>query len=254
MTTWLSQLRHQVGFDLLMFRRNPAATFFTVAMPLIFFVIFTTIFGNQRLDNGVRQATYFVPGLLALSITSATMVNLAMTMTVRRERGVVKRVRGTPLPPVVFIAAQALAGVVISLVTGAVLIGAGWALFDVSVRAEGVISLGLSIIIGASCLAPLGLALTAVIPSENAAPAVTNATVLPLYFISDVFIVGDKPAHLERIAEFFPIQHLAAALVESFDPELSGVPWPWQHWIVLGLWGLVGLALTIAGFRWTPRR
>lgn len=252
--TWLNQLHLQAKFDLLMFRRNPAATFFTVVFPLIFLFLFTSIFGNEVTNDGVRAATLYVPGILTLAVVSATMINLAMTMTVRRERGVLKRVRGTPLRPWVFVAAQGLAGVAISVFMTVVVVGIGWLVFDVSLRPAGVLSLLLSVIIGAISFSALGLALTAVIPSENAAPAVTNAIVLPLYFISDVFIIGEKPAALRAIANIFPIQHLATATSESFNPFAEGMPWPVGHWLVLVLWGAFGIAVTLMTFRWTPRR
>jgi ABC-2 type transport system permease protein len=252
--TWLRQLRHQAGFDLLMFRRNPAATFFTVAFPLIFLFIFTGIFGNELLDNGVRVATLYVPGILTLAIVSATMVNAAITMVNRRERGVLKRIRGTPLQPSVFILAHGLASIAISVIMTVLVVAIGWLVFDVSVRWVGAGSLIITLLLGAASFSALGLALTAIIPSESAAPAVTNAIVLPLYFVSDVFIVGDKPEALERIAEVFPIQHLASALHESFDPFTSSAPWPLGHWLVVAAWGLVGGLLALRTFRWTPRR
>jgi ABC-2 type transport system permease protein len=251
---WASQLRHQAGFDLLVFRRNPASTFFTVIFPLIFLFLFIGIFGNDELAGGVRAATLFVPGILALAVVSSTLVNAAITMTFRRERGVLKRVRGTPLRPWVFIVAQAAANLAISAFMTVLVVGIGALVFDVSVVIAGIPPLVVTLVVGASAFNALGLALTAAIPSEEAAPAVTNAVVLPLYFISDVFIVGDKPEVLERIASVFPIQHLAAALGESFDPFADGVEWPWQHWLVLGLWGIGGVLVTLRTFRWTPRR
>lgn len=252
--TWLRQLRHQAAFDLLMFRRNPAATFFTVVLPVLFFLIFTSIFGNEQSSEGIRLATYYVPGILALQVTSATLVNLAITLTNKREQGVLKRVRGTPLRPSVFVMAQALSAVVITLCSAALLITIGQVLFDVSIRSEGIISLVLTLLIGAAALSALGMALTVIIPSVQAAPAITNFIVLPLYFISDVFIVGDKPAALEKVAALFPIQHLAAALGESFDPQATGIPWPWEHWLVLTGWGTVGVVVALLSFRWVPRR
>jgi ABC-2 type transport system permease protein len=254
MSGWPSQLRHQAGFDLLVFRRNPAATFFTVAFPLIFLFLFASIFGNQELDNGVRSVTFYVPGILALAVVSATFVNVAISMTSRRERGVLKRVRGTPLRPWVFVLAQATAGLAISLVMTVVVVGIGWLVYDVTVRTVAIGPLVATVLVGACSMSALGLAVTAAIPSEEAAPAVTNVIALPLYFISDVFIVGDKPAALEAVANLFPVQHLAAALGESFDPLAGGTPWPWDHWLVLAGWGVAGALLTMLTFRWTPRR
>ncbi len=250
-----ARLRHQIGFDLLIFRRNPAATFFTVVLPLIFLVIFTSIFGNETLSNGAKAATLYVPGILALAIISATAVNLAITMTARRERGILKRVRGTPIPPWVFVAAQALAGFAISALMTVVIIVVGRLAFGVTLNAAGIPSLVLSVLIGAVSFAAIGLALTTIIPSEDAAPAVTNAVMLPLYFISDVFITGDQvPDWVATVGSLFPVRHLSHALQDSFDPFFDGTPWPWNHWLVIAAWGSAAAAVTLRGFRWTPRR
>ncbi len=253
--TALGRLAHQARFDLLVFRRNPAATFFTVILPLIFLVIFTSIFGNETLDNGAKVATLYVPGILALAITSATAVNLAITMTTRRERGMLKRLRGTPIPPWVFVVAQAIAAFAICVAMTVIIVLVGRVLFGVSLFADGVLSLLITLIIAAPSFAAIGLALTAIIPSEDAAPAVTNAIMLPLYFISDVFIPADQvPDWIATIARIFPIVHLSNALQESFDPFIDGAPWPWRNWLVIALWGLGATLVTLRWFRWTPRR
>ncbi|MGH1489944.1 MAG: ABC transporter permease [Acidimicrobiales bacterium] len=251
----IGRLGRQVSFDLLIFRRNPAATFFTVILPLIFLVLFTSIFGNETLDSGAKVATFYVPGILSLAIVSATAVNLAITMTARRERGVLKRVRGTPVPPWIFVAAQAVAGFAISALMTVIIIVVGRILFGVSVNAAGVPSLLISVAIGAASFAMIGLGLSAIIPSEDAAPAVTNAIMLPLYFISDVFIPsGQAPGWVQAVGNLFPVRHLNLALQDSFNPFYEGTPWPWNHWLVIAGWGLFAAAATLRWFRWTPRR
>ena len=251
----MSALLRQANFDLLIFRRNPAATFFTVILPIIFLLLFTSIFGNQEIEPGVRAATFYVPGILALAIISATGVNLAITMTTRRERGVLKRVRGTPIPAWVFIASQALAGFMLSVIMTVLIVFIGRVLFDVSVNVNGLPSLLITLFIGAISFAAIGLALTSIIPSEDAAPAVTSAIFLPLYFISDVFIVGaDTPAFIQRIGDIFPVKHLSNALQESFNPLAEAAPFPWQNWLVIAAWGAACAFITLRTFRWTPRR
>lgn len=250
--SWLPQLRSQAGFDLLTFRRNPAATFFTVVLPLIFLFLFTSIFGNEEID-GVRVANFYVPGILALSIISATMVNIAITTVTRRETGVLKRVRGTPLRPWVFVGSQVLASVAIATVMTVLVVLVGWLVFDVQLQASGVPSLIISLLLGTAAFCSLGLALTSIIPSENAAPAVTNAVALPLYFVSDIFIITDEtPTVIATIGNLFPIKHLGQALTESFNPFIEGTPMPWGHWAVIAGWGLFGSAVTVVWFRWTP--
>lgn len=250
----MSTLLRQANFDLLIFRRNPAATFFTVVLPLIFLMIFTSIFGNEEIEPGVRAATFYVPGILALAIISATATNLAITMTTRRERGMLKRVRGTPIPAWTFIASQAIAGFVLSIIMTVLIVVIGRLLFDVSLNANGVPSLLITVFLGAFAFSAIGLALTSIIPSEDAAPAVTNAIFLPLFFVSDVFIVTDDESFLQRVGNLFPVKHLSNALQESFDPFADAAPWPWGHWLVIAGWGLVCAMITLKTFRWTPNR
>ena len=248
-------LRHQVNFDLLVFRRNPAASFFTVVLPLIFLLIFTSIFGNQELETGAKVATLYVPGILSLAIVSATTVNLAITMTARRERGMLKRLRGTPIAPYLFVLSQAVAGFVIAALMTVLIISLGWVAFGVALNWETLPALILTLILGAGGLAAVGLAMTAIIPSEDAAPAVTNAVMLPLYFVSGVFIPeSEVPDWVVTVAKLFPVYHLNNALQGSFDPFLDGSWWPVDHWLVLLAWGAAGLLVAIRFFRWVPRR
>ncbi len=250
-----SAVLRQLNFDLLIFRRNPAATFFTVILPLIFLVLFTSIFGNGTLDNGARVSTVYVPGILTLAIVSATAVNVAITMTTRRERGVLKRVRGTPIQPEVFVLSQSLAGTVIAFVMTVIMTVIGRVLYGVSLQFETLPSLIISLIVGAMSFAAIGLAMTSIISSEDAAPAVTNAVFLPLYFISGVFVPNDQvPAWVGQVGNLFPESHLNQALQESFDPFADGPAWPWNHWLVILGWGLFGLVVTLKRFRWTPNR
>lgn len=250
-----SKVLHQLNFDLLIFRRNPAATFFTVILPLIFLVIFTSIFGNNTLENGAKVATLYVPGILTLAIVSATAVNLAITMTTRRERGVLKRTRGTPIPPWVFILSQALAGAVIACLMTVIITTIGRVLYGVSLQFETLPGLLISLILGAMSFAALGLAMTTIIASEDAAPAVTNAIMLPLYFISGVFVPDSEvPGWVNTVGNLFPVSHLNQALQESFNPFANGPTWPWNHWLVIASWGLFGVIVTLKTFRWTPNR
>lgn len=250
----LSQLRSQAKFDLLSFRRNPAATFFTMVLPIIFLVLFTSIFGNEVLDErtGLKVANAYVPGILALSIVSSTMINIAITMVTKRERGQLKRVRGTPLRPWVFVASQILASIVIMAVMLVLVVAIGRVLFDVRLQISGIPMLLITLVVGAAGFCSLGLALTAIIPSVDAAPAITNAIALPLYFVSDVFLPpGQAPGWVETVGNLFPIKHLNSALFTSFDPFNDGAV-PWNHWLVIALWGLAGALFASRKFRWSP--
>ena len=253
--TRLAQLRSEARFNLLGFRRSPAATFFTVVLPIIFLVIFTSIFGNEIIGStGARVATVYVPGILALALVSANFMNAAIVTVIRRENGVLKAMRATPLPPWVYVGGQVAASLVLTAFMTALVIGIGWLGYSVEVQPGAVPSLLITLGVGAAAFSALGLAVTCVCPSEQAAPAITNMCVLPLYFVSDVFIPSDgAPRWMTFIGDIFPIKHLAVALGRTFDPFSEGVPMPGWRWLILAAWGAFGVLVTLRFFRWTPR-
>ncbi|MFT7648975.1 MAG: ABC-2 type transport system permease protein [Candidatus Poriferisodalaceae bacterium] len=253
---WRKQLLTQAKFSLMSFRRNPAATFFTVVLPLIFLVLFTSIFGNETFSaTGARVATFYVPGILALSIISATMINLAITTVTRRENGILKRVRGTPLRPWVYVAGEVFAALAITALMTVLVVGIGWLVFDVALSASGIPNLLISLTLGAAVFCALGLALSGLIPNEKSAPAFTNMIALPLYFVSDIFVITENtPTTIALIGDLFPVKHLAKALTQSFDPFSSGTPMAWSHWAVMAGWGIVGALVAVKKFQWTPKQ
>ena len=255
--TALRQLRSEAKFGLLSFRRSPAATFFTLALPLIFLVIFTSIFGNQTVGppgQQVRVATMYVPGILALALVSATFMNQAIFVVVRRESGVLKAMRATPLPPWVYVGGSVASSLVLTAVMTVLVIGIGRLAYGVEIQAATVPSLLITLVLGAAAFSALGLAVTCVCPSEQAAPAITNMCVLPIYFVSDVFIImDDAPGWMSIVGDIFPIKHLTHALRHTFDPFADGVPMPGGHWLVIAAWGAFGVLVAARWFRWTPR-
>lgn len=253
----LGLVGHQYRYDRKTFWRDTTSVFFTVALPLIFLVLFVSIFGNGTTvveGREVKGSTYYVPGILALAIVSATAVNLAISMSILRERGVLKRIRSTPLPPGVFMAARMLTAASVALAMVVVVVVVGRVIYGVSVPTSTLPGLLATVLVGTAALSFLGLALTALIPSEDAAPAVTNAIVLPLYFLSGIFIPEDElPGAMRAIGEVFPVKHLFSGLLAAFDPATGGSGIQLDHLAVLVAWGIVGAAVAARAFRWTPR-
>ena len=251
----ITQISSATRFALLAFRRNSAATFFTIIFPLLFLVIFGFIFGDEIIeDEGVKVATYQVPGILALALVSATFVNLAMPAVIRREAGQLKRLRGTPVRPIVWVLGQIVAAFVIVVIMTVLVTVMGRLFFGVVFNFETVGVFALTVLIGSAAFSALGLAITALIPNENAASAITNAIVLPLYFVSDVFLITDQDGDgfIDRVGDYFPIKPLAQALRSSYDPFLDGVEVPVTEWLVIAVWGAAGVVLASRFFRWTP--
>ncbi|HSJ18357.1 MAG TPA: ABC transporter permease [Solirubrobacterales bacterium] len=247
---------HQFRYDQRTFWRDPASVFFTILLPVIFMFIFATIFGDDPIDElgGVKTTTYYVPAIVTLAVISATMVSPAISITQDRESGVLKRVRGTPLPPPVFIAGRVGNAIVISLLMVVLVTLIGRVVYDVEVPGATAPAVLVTLAVGAAAFSCLGIALTTVIPSEDAAPAVTNVVALPLYFISGIFIPESEiPDGVLHVADVFPFRHFFEAFFAAFDPNTTGSGIELGNLAVVAAWGAVGLIVAALWFRWTPR-
>lgn len=252
--TGLALVGHQFRYDQKAFWRNPASVFFTVMFPVILFLILALVFSGEQVDvrGGIDATTYYVPAIMSLAIISATMQTLAMTLVIAREDGRLKRGRGTPMPPWVFIAGRVGNSIVVALMM-LILLAAIGALFGADVPWGRLPAILLTLVIGAASFCCLGIALTAAIPSQDAAAAIVNAMLLPLYFLSGVFIPEDQlPSGVISFADLFPVRHFFDAFFDAYVPA-GGSAVSWDNLAIVALWGVAGLLLTIKFFRWTPR-
>jgi ABC-2 type transport system permease protein len=245
---------HQARYELLSFLRNKQARFFTLLLPLAFLVILVGLFGNHTVGpEHVKESTYYVPGLSAMAVISASFVNLVISITAQRETGVLKRRRATPVPAWVLIAGRALTAMVVSLATMCVLMLVGRFAYHADLPARTIPAVALTAIVGSVTFCVLAYALSALIRSADAAQPVVQATVLPLYFISGVFVPNvDLPSWLWHVAEFFPVEHLADALHHAYDPAVRGTGIAWSDLAVLAIWMIAGSVIALRRFRWVP--
>jgi ABC-2 type transport system permease protein len=254
--TGVAVVLHQFRFDQKIFWRNRAAVFFTAALPLIFLFMLATLFKDNEISGlDVKGATYYVPAIITLAVISATTVKLATNLPAEREAGQLKRVRGTPLPPAAFVAGRVGNSLVISVIMVALVSVIGALVYGVTIPTETMPAMLVTLAVGAFSFSCLGFALAAVIPTAEAAPAVTNATVLPLYFLSGVFIPQNEiPDGVLNFADAFPIRHFFEAMFTAWDPNTTGAGFEWGHLAIVAAWGLVGLLIAVRFFRWEPRR
>lgn len=249
---------HQFRFDLRAFLRNSQARFFTLALPVLFLVIFASVFGsNNRTTQvtGGRIATsvYYVPSIIALAIIAAAFVNLVASLTAQRESGVLKRRRATPVPASAVIGGRVLTAVFVALVVSAVLLVIGWVGYGASIPGHTALALAVTVIIGAASFCCLGYAVASLISNEDAAQPITQAIVLPLYFISGVFVsLAILPRWLVDVGNVFPVRHLASALLTAYNPHTTGSGFAGLDLLVLAAWGVAGLVVALARFRWQP--
>jgi ABC-2 type transport system permease protein len=247
---------HEFRYDQKRFWRNPASVFFTVMLPVIFMVIFNLIFGNDFIEElDLNTSTYYVPAIITLAVVGATTQSLAINLVEDREGGMLKRVRGTPLPGWTFIAGRVGNSLVVSVLMVVLVAVLGRLLYSVSIPTTKLPAVLVTLAVGAFAFCCLGFALTAAIPSDDAAPAVTNATVLPLYFLSGVFIPESEiPSGVLHFAAIFPVRHFFEAFFTAWDPNTAGSGFELGNLAIVAAWGVFGLLIALRFFRWEPRR
>jgi ABC-2 type transport system permease protein len=248
MTGALALTWRQYRLERRMFWRNPSAAFFNFVLPLLFLALFGAIFAGSQEDLDV-----IVPGIAGMSIMTTTFVALAMNLVFLREQGVLKRLRGTPLPSGAYLAGLAAHAITNTAIQLSIVIGAGALLFGVGLP-EDWLMLAVFVAAGVACLASLGVALSHAIPNFDSAPAYVNAIFLPVIVLSGVFYDADAaPTFLRDIAQALPLTHLidglSAAIVTdaSFADHLDDLA-------VLLIWGALGTVLAVRGFSWEARR
>ncbi|MEO8476701.1 MAG: ABC transporter permease [Actinomycetota bacterium] len=251
------------------FWRNPASAFFTFAFPLMFLVIFTALLGGgDVLLEGIdlKQSTYFVGAMAAFGVISACYTNIAMTTTFARDQGILKRLHGTPLPAGAYLSSRVLHGMVVGALLVVIMLVFGRLVYD-SPFPTGVplLEFALTFLIGSLAFAALALAISGAIPNADAAPPIVNATILPLLFLSGIFIPLDDsaPVWMVVFGNVFPVKHFAEAMRAGFlgnvtVPTGHGIvrafPFDWSDLIVVAAWGLFGLVLATRFFSWEPRK
>jgi ABC-2 type transport system permease protein len=269
----LSLTARQVVYTNKSFWRNPASAFFTFAFPLMFLVIFTSLLGNSETQipgTGVRvsTSTYYVAAMATFAVISACYTNIAITVSFQRDAGILKRTRGTPLPGWAYLSGRVFHAVLIALLLVLITMAFGAAFYGADVpTGAGLLRFLVTLLVGSASFAALGLALTVAIPNADAAPAVVNASILPLLFISGIFIPlgNDPPAWMTVIGNVFPVRHFADAMRSGFltslfetahaaNPRVPASSFDWSDVLIVGIWGLAGLLIAARFFSWEPRR
>jgi ABC-2 type transport system permease protein len=239
------------------FWRNPANAFFTFAFPLMFLVIFTAIFGSGTVPAAGRDistATFYVGAILTFSIITATYTNLAINISYTRDMGILKRIRGTPMASWSFMVGRIIHAILITVLLVVIVVAFGAIFYDAEIPSNTLPAFVATLAIGAATFSALGLAITAVIPNADASPAIVNASILPLLFISGVFIpIQDPNAWYVAVAKVFPVYHFAKAM-ESAYFSVSGSGFEGGHLLIVAAWGIAGVIVAVLFFSWEPRR
>ena len=242
---------HELKTEQILFWRNREAAFFTFFLPVIFFLVFGSIYGSDTI-SGIRGASFLEAGMIGYGVASTAFAGLAITMVIRRESGVLKRIRATPLPPWTYLLAVLVSTFVTFLIEAALLIALGRILFSVGLPDRS-FSLLVALLIGAASFAALGLGLTSIVRSAEGSSAVVNFVYLPMAIISGTFFSPNKyPSFLKAIADVLPLTYFTK-LTRDVMVRHHHI-WSEKGSIaVVLIWGVIGLVAALRGFRWQPR-
>jgi ABC-2 type transport system permease protein len=249
-------LARQTRYQLVSFWRIPVAFFFTLALPLIMLVLFNALFGNAKIETSdgtwlTRQ--FYTGGLAAFTAVSATFTNLANMVPIRRDEGVLKRWRGTPLPTWIYMGGFVLSAVVIAFCGVVLMLALGVVAYDLDIEAAKMPAAIVTFLVGVSSFAALGLALASVVGTASSASAAANATILPLAFVSNVFVVTeDAPTWLTTIGSVFPLRPFVESFQDCFTPFVEPPAFNWGELAYVALWGVFGAVVAVRRFRWEP--
>jgi ABC-2 type transport system permease protein len=224
----------------------------------MFLLLFSVIFGTETFEitgRGVFSvAQFYAPALAVFAAASATYTNIGVGTAISRDEGILKRFRGTPLPAWAYMTGLIGSGVWIALIATTLMMTVGVVAFDVNIEIAKLPAALLTFVTGSACFAALGLALAAASPTGDSAPAMANATILPLAFVSDVFIaIDDPPEWLTAVGNFFPLKHFVRAFQDAFHPLTESPAFRFEHLAVIAIWGVVGALLALKFFTWEPR-
>ncbi len=246
----LALLWHQVRYEQLSFWRNPQSAIFTFLFPVVFIVILGALFGHGSGSSyfyGLSTLQYYVPTIAALSVLGSCYAQLAVMLAARRQNGILKRVRATPLPAWTYFLGLLAHCVMVSAVDVALIVGVG-RLYGVPLPANWP-AVAMALVLGAACFCALGVAVASLIRNSEAAPAVVQLIMFPLLFVSGTYL----PIHsatLNQIAGALPVRPFNEVLIGSFAQH-TGLDW--RNLGVLLAWGVVGGFIAIRRFRWDPR-
>lgn len=252
----------QGGAEIKRFLRSRESVVFTMAFPVIMIIIFGSIF-TWEIAPGVKMTQYFVVGMIAAGLMATGFQALAIQIPSERDRGELKRLRGTPMPPSVYFAGKILMVLAISVLETIILLAVAVAFYGVSLPTDGTawVTFAWVSLLGITACTLCGIAFSSVARTARGAPAVATPVALVLQFISGVFFVfTGLPQWMQQVAALFPLKWMCQGLRSVFLPDAMAAQEPAGSWelektaLVLVAWCVLGLILCLTTFRWTTKR
>jgi ABC-2 type transport system permease protein len=246
----LALVIHQVKYEQLSFWRNPQSAVFTFVFPVVFVTIMGALFGRAGKSTyfgGLSALQYYVPTIAAMCVLGSCYGQLAVGLAARRQNGILKRVRATPLPAWGYFTGLLAHCVLVSLAEIALIVGVG-RLYGVPFPSQWP-AIALTLVFGAASFCALGVAVALVISNAEAAPAVVQLVLFPLLFLSGTYMPISSQL-LNRVTGWLPVRPFNEALTGPLSRHTGA---DWRHLAVLAAWGVIGATVAVRRFRWEPR-
>ena len=248
----LTLLGGQIGHTSTVLRRDASSVFFAVIFPVLLVAIIPTVYGGGGgvLANGQTLGAFFAATMAVYGASVTAYVNMPQGLAEARDRGVLKREHSAPLPVWALLLGRVAGALVVALLTLVAMYVVAGLMYGVGIPPAWPAALG-TFVLATTCFAVLGLAVMSVIRSAEAVVGVTLGTLLPLCFISDVFVVGVTfPPVLDRIAWLFPLRHATRAMAAATATDVVGSGLSWDHLGVMLAWTVAGLVVVAWRFSW----
>jgi len=231
-------------------RRNVSIVFFAIVMPVGLYALICSMYPQDAPVHDMPLGIWFGAAMTAYGAGVIGFMHLTVSLAAARELGALKRLRGTPVPAWAFLAGRTIEVLALALVVAILILAVGTIAFGVRVSTGALPSAAAVLLLGTVTMATCGLALVALVPTARAASTLTMAILLPLSFVSDIFVVGNIPAPVQAFASLFPLKHVVAALAATLDP--AGGSLAWTDLAVIAVWLVGASVVALRRFRWEP--
>ena len=251
----LTLVAHQVRYEQLAFWVNRIGAVFTVGFSVVFLVLLGSSAGNSRVSylGNMKLVAYYVPGFVAYGVMAACFTTLAINLVVRRETGLLKRLRLSPLPTWVLVVSIFVSTMIVVFVQVLLLLVIGRFGYGVQLP-QAVAAFVVVLAVGIVSFAAMGVAMSTVIPNQEAAGPVTSIVFFVLLFLSGLWFPLKANSGLAQFSGFFPVRHFILAVSAPFEFQPGVSPWAWRDLLVVAAWGALATPFALRRFRWSPRR
>jgi ABC-2 type transport system permease protein len=251
----LTLVARQVRYEQLTFWLNPIGALLTIGFSVVFIVIFLSTSGHSTIGYlaHINLGQYYLPAFATYGVMAACFNILAIQLVNRREMGLLKRLRLSPLPTWMLMDALIVNAMIVALMGVALLLVVGWLGYGVSGPVHWA-PFVVTLLVAMVCYSALGVGISTLVPNQDSAGPIVSLSFFILVALSGLWFPITPGSGLATFADYFPIRHLIDALVASFTGQPGTPVWPWRDLGVMLIWGAGGIAVGLRRWTWSPKR